>query len=530
VLKEGNADEANKTIKKVNKTTLSKIQPETLSKYYTVLGSIHQVNTNFIQAIEYYNKSIEALKKKDEHDKSTWRRFMVNYYNLSVLFLNLRELNKAKKYLIQAEKYAIKLEDKTYLANCHYQWNGYYYFIHDYKEAEKHISIAIDMFEEMGNEYRLGLSYNNLSAIYLAQHKYNLALPNSQKAYELLKKSTPLQNFTIETMNIGNCYFKLNDMKQAKKWFLISYKSSKSLKSSHQKLTGCAGILSYYKKIKDYKNALKITEEIKEISDEIYNVEKEKRILEVEEKYQTNIKQKEINDRIKKQREINKYLKQVEMKNEELRQFSYALAHDLKEPIRSTKNFLHVIEAKEKFAKIDNSKFFTIVNNNLDRMNQLIIDILDLTVIDFEDAKKESIELSQIIEMVKLNLAAQMSEKNAIIRFDKLPTVNYFKQHLMQIFQNLISNGIKYNKNNPIITITATPQGTKQLIKIKDNGIGIPKESIAGIFGLFKRAHSKDYQGTGVGLSIVKKIIEKNDGEISVHSEEGVGTEFHFTI
>ncbi|MBK7958365.1 MAG: tetratricopeptide repeat protein [Bacteroidetes bacterium] len=114
----------------------------------------------------------------------------------------------------------LKLEDKTYLANCHYQWNGYYYFIHDYKEAEKHISIAIDMFEEMGNEYRLGLSYNNLSAIYLAQHKYNLALPNSQKAYELLKKSTPLQNFTIETMNIGNCYFKLNDMKQAKKWFL----------------------------------------------------------------------------------------------------------------------------------------------------------------------------------------------------------------------------------------------------------------------------------------------------------------------
>ncbi|MBK7958363.1 MAG: GHKL domain-containing protein [Bacteroidetes bacterium] len=89
---------------------------------------------------------------------------------------------------------------------------------------------------------------------------------------------------------------------------------------------------------------------------------------------------------------------------------------------------------------------------------------------------------------------------------------------------------MKNNKNNPIITITATPQGTKQLIKIKDNGIGIPKESIAGIFGLFKRAHSKDYQGTGVGLSIVKKIIEKNDGEIAVFSEEGVGTEFHFTI
>ncbi|MBK7958366.1 MAG: hypothetical protein IPK03_09740 [Bacteroidetes bacterium] len=69
-MKEGNADEANKTIKKINKTTLSKIAPETLSKYYTVLGSIHQVNTNFIQAIEYYNKSIEALKKKDEHDKA----------------------------------------------------------------------------------------------------------------------------------------------------------------------------------------------------------------------------------------------------------------------------------------------------------------------------------------------------------------------------------------------------------------------------------------------------------------------------
>ncbi|MBK7958364.1 MAG: hypothetical protein IPK03_09730 [Bacteroidetes bacterium] len=170
--------------------------------------------------------------------------------------------------------------------------------------------------------------------------------------------------------------------------------------------------------------------------------------MEVEEKYQTNIKQKEINDRIKKQREINKYLKQVEMKNEELRQFSYALAHDLKEPIRSTKNFLHVIEAKEKFAKIDNSKFFTIVNNNLDRMNQLIIDILDLTVIDFEDAKKESIELSQIIEIVKFNLAAQMSEK--MPSFD-CPR-NYFRQHLMHIFPEL-----DIQESKTIRTILSSP-------------------------------------------------------------------------
>ena len=167
------------------------------------------------------------------------------------------------------------------------------------------------------------------------------------------------------------------------------------------------------------------------------------------------------------------------------------------------------------------------------RMRQIILDLLEYSRVGKHDSILETIEVNQIIDEIQLLQRQSMIEKNASIHYDELPVIQFYKVPLTQIFQNLIGNALKYSKDNerPRIMIKSEVMEHCYLFSVADNGIGISEEFHEKVFEIFQRLHSRnEYEGTGMGLAIVKKILENLGGKIWLESEEGKGSTFYFTI
>ena len=163
-------------------------------------------------------------------------------------------------------------------------------------------------------------------------------------------------------------------------------------------------------------------------------------------------------------------------------------------------------------------------------MAAILDGLLSLTRLEFDDSR-HPVELNQVVHQAIENLEQAIKESGALLAIDPLPAVKANQSHLIQVFQNLISNAIKYRSVAPIeIRVTSVGREREWLIKVSDNGIGIPPKYHDQIFGLFKRLHGRNVPGTGIGLAICRKIVEGMGGKIWVDSEPGTGSTFCFTI
>lgn len=231
----------------------------------------------------------------------------------------------------------------------------------------------------------------------------------------------------------------------------------------------------------------------------------------------------------------NNVLKQV---NQELDSFVYIASHDLREPLRTIESFISVIqddkEASE-FTPRQKDCFLRIVNAT-QRMRSFIEDLTTLARAskDIKDKEYEIIDLNILLAEVKFELTAFIQKRNAeILVIYELPTVIGNKEKIKSVFKNLISNGIKFNKSEkPVVKINVQSfTRNKVCVCIEDNGIGIDEKYHKKIFGLFQRLHAQEeYEGTGAGLAIVKKILEKYNCEIWLESELNKGSRFCFTL
>ena len=234
--------------------------------------------------------------------------------------------------------------------------------------------------------------------------------------------------------------------------------------------------------------------------------------------------------------QLQKRAKELAVSNAELEQFAYIASHDLQEPLRMVTSFLTQIE--KKYGNIIDDKGKQYIHFAVDgakRMRQIILDLLEFSRIGKAEDRNEEVDLNELInEIISLH-RKQIQEKKAVIKFSKLPTLKTSKTPMRQVFQNLISNSLKYNISTagtvPEIAISAKSTKSHWFFSVKDNGIGIDSQYFEKIFIIFQRLHNKDeFSGTGMGLAITKKIIESMGGKIWVESEEGKGSTFYFTI
>jgi len=231
---------------------------------------------------------------------------------------------------------------------------------------------------------------------------------------------------------------------------------------------------------------------------------------------------------------LHKKAAELAVSNAELEQFAYAASHDLQEPLRMVTSFLKQLQRKYHDVLDETGKqyiFYAV--DGATRMRQIIQDLLEFSRVGRFEGSLEKTDINEIIKQFTILHQNQIEETNAILHFDNLPVLESFQSPLRQVFQNLLSNALKYHRKDVklVINICAKETPTHWVFSITDNGIGIKPEHYERIFILFQRLHDRDeYSGTGIGLSIVKKIIKSLGGEISVESEIGKGSCFTFSI
>ena len=235
---------------------------------------------------------------------------------------------------------------------------------------------------------------------------------------------------------------------------------------------------------------------------------------------------------------LNKILsnraEELHRNNQELEQFAHVASHDLQEPLRMITGFLSQLDKKYSDQLDDKAqKYIDFAFSGAQRMRRSIVDLLEYSKIGKEDLQHQNIDLNSILDEIKATLAQFTDENNAQIIYEDLPTVYSVRTPLIQVFYNLITNGIKYRKPNvaPVIKIRSEETAESFIIAVEDNGIGISKDYHDKIFMIFQRLHGRDeYSGTGVGLAIVKKSIEQIGGEIWLESKEDQGSTFYIQL
>jgi PAS domain S-box-containing protein len=234
-------------------------------------------------------------------------------------------------------------------------------------------------------------------------------------------------------------------------------------------------------------------------------------------------------------KEILEYQKKIlEDVNKELDDFTYIVSHDLKEPLRSIDAYSKFIvdDYKDKLGE-EGKHYLERVRANTERMKKLIEDLLEISRLKKRGSTIEEIAAEELIDEVKMRLEYAIKQKNVEITIkDKLPKIFCDRVKLTEVFLNLISNAIKFNnKPKPIIEVGYSDKGTLHEFYVKDNGIGIKEEYFDKIFEIFQRLGKReDVEGTGAGLTIVKKIIQLHKGEIWLESLPEGGSTFYFTV
>lgn len=239
-------------------------------------------------------------------------------------------------------------------------------------------------------------------------------------------------------------------------------------------------------------------------------------------------------ERLRAEEDIKRYADELERSNQELQQFAYVASHDLQEPLRMVSSYMQLIERRYGDQLQEDAKeFIGYAVDGAKRMQNLINDLLAYSRVGTRGKLFEEVDLCKVVQQSQRNLMVAIEENHALIKSDHpLPVIQGDSTQMIQLFQNLIGNALKFHgEKTPTIHISAECQNGFHHIVVSDNGIGIDSQYANRIFLIFQRLHTREeYPGTGIGLAICKRIIERHNGQIWVESKLGEGAAFHFTI
>jgi len=243
---------------------------------------------------------------------------------------------------------------------------------------------------------------------------------------------------------------------------------------------------------------------------------------------------RDINVRKKAEAHLLKSIEELSRSNEELEQFAYIASHDLQEPLRMVASYTQLL-SRRYTGKLDSDadEFIAFAVDGANRMQRLIQDLLAYSRIGTQGKSLLFIPSEEALRQALINLGSTIQGSGALVTHGPLPVVAADEIQLVQLFQNLIGNAIKYQREAiPRVHISAVKDGTKKwMFSVQDNGLGIESRYFDKIFGMFQRLHRREeFAGTGIGLAICKKIVERHGGNISVESEPGQGSTFHFAL
>ncbi len=545
---------------------------ESEEESYHGLGFLLKEVGEYDKAIELYFKSLELAKKKGKV-----LSVIISHTEIADAYLRARALEPAQSHIDEAyqlmeAELKKRPDDDRFLGEAPSVLNKYGEILNaqgNFDGALKKSQAALELFKQLGYKSRIAGSYLNIAEFYIKQKEYQQA-ENAFQQCALLEKSFVNRDRARYFYALGDLRDKLKDPPNAENAFLKSLAASRQhdFKDIAQKCNYRLFLIALNKN--ENASALGYIEASNALNDSLFNEQKTRRIAEMELKFDTEKRENEAlafkhrenrfllvsslglfmlilgflsyiiqlrgrnyrSLQLKKE-EVQQQYRRLEETNEILSQFAYVAAHDLKEPLRSIGSYIGLIQMKyAKDLPPDAKEYMGFVNAGVKRMYRLLTDLLDFSKVLAQEPGCEVIRPEEALEDVKQNLRSAIETTQATIVYpDNLPSIRMNRLHLLQIFQNLIGNAIKFSHQIPRVTISGREENGEVVLTVQDNGIGIPKEYSSKIFVIFQQLNKKNqYEGTGIGLTICKNIVEKYNGKIWFESEENKGATFYFSI
>lgn len=550
-----------------------------LSEIYDQLSKVHIKRQEYSKALKYSQPLMELSRKSGDIEKE-----LTALNNIAIYHGTKSDYKTAMEYFIQVLDKSTLIKYRSNIAQSLINIGTIYAHLFNYEDALDRYQTVIRNYQDVLDEYRQVILLNNVGNIYYSKNQNDLAKPYFNDALELAQKSnysemivqslaqlsrvaTAQENLEeamsyankaqallqgmgdingkqINLLNLGHIHFLQKNYDQAIILTSQGIVAAKRMKDDTGEIRGYKLLSKIYTDLKDYEKALQYQNIYSQAQESFNLLQRNRQTLDLEIKYAIREKQNEI-EQLTKENEYQALLLEQNAQisnqnelllqaNEELRQFAYVASHDLKEPLRMIGSYTQLIKKRHEPDFTEETKsYFGFVQEGVTRMNNLLDGLLKYTTIGKTEEEFEWLALNDIVDIAVINLRVRIEETQAAITRVDLPEVYSIQSLLILLFQNLISNAIKFKDpdSEPVVYVSCQEKESEYIISVKDNGIGIKPEFKERIFVIFQRLHTRSqYQGTGIGLSICQKIIQRIGGRIWVESELGKGADFKFTI
>jgi signal transduction histidine kinase len=499
--------------------------------FYGNIAFGFQSHSQMPQSQSHFLKAINSMEAIPDLTIAEKKRLAAHYYNLYTLFgfSDLGTLDK--RYIDRALELNISVDNKLGISYCYSAIVGEYDRHGKIQEALDYSLKRIIIVEGLNDPFQLCLSYCSAGLMYAKLKDKDKAFYYFDLAYPILFPDGHPQFQAAYYLEIAEAYAVFGRYDEAVNSYLEAIKLYELIGSTLN-LSKIYRLLSAaYKSVGNYAESLAYQEKYSMSLLDNFKLDKLLAITATEHEYEQKQQEKETAILKQKNEEIKTYVFQLEQSNDDLKQFAHAASHDLREPVRAIVSYATLLEMslKDKLSASE-QEYITYLKDGGRRMYDMITGILAFSKVnnsqDVADVDLNKV-YHQALENIKLSIASK-----ALVESPALPVVKGSTTLLVQLFQNLISNGIKYNESEvPAITISFRALGDMYEFCISDNGIGIDEKHKSDVFDMFTRLHNQEqYQGTGIGLSICRKIVERMGGRIQNQPNTSGGTDFIFTL
>ncbi|MFK7904231.1 MAG: tetratricopeptide repeat protein [Chitinophagales bacterium] len=537
---------------------------------YHGLGTTYRDVGDYENAIQNYIKAIRLTEKRGDTS------LVVNSKQfLAIAYAESSNTELALKTIKEAAASAYELKDSILIGIVAFDHGKILKLTGNVKSALQKFNESLAYFEKFQHKPLIARSLLYIADAYTEQDNYN-------KAQEYFEKCLEYKPFISKKgradlhCKLGTLYHSKGETNKAIKDYQESLEIA--IKSGFKDFCKKSnlGLYKIFAEKGENNKALKYLEAYTKVRDALLNEEKVKKIAELELKYDAEKSEKDIrelklqqsrffiigilvffscisllltyilysakkNNRAlrKKNTEIEDKNVQLKESNEVLKQFTYVAAHDLKEPLRNISGFLYLLQRNlGKNLNQDASEYMGFVTKGVKRMNDLLSALLEYSTVSIQSPKQDLTNTKKTLEGVVENLRYVIDSKNAVVEYDDyFPNIRMSHLHLTQLFQNLLSNSLKYSSEKPYIKISSQVTDSKIRFEVSDNGKGIDSEHNDKIFNLFYQSDKNLKlngnslgQNSGIGLTICKNVVNKYNGEIGFESELEKGTTFYFSF
>lgn len=507
-------------------------QPLLAARINKTMGMAFYYKGIYLKSQEYYLNALRLMESFPQKNEYIIEELARTYYGLAILH-DLSQFNELKKtYLGKALEYALQSGKKGTISRCYNAFAVYYAKQKEFEIALNYYQKSLDLALQVGEKNMLAVCYNNLGSTHVELKQFEKGIEYLNQALEIKIQVGKASAIGFTHIHIGKAFFDWGKYRDSLTHFLEAEKLIISAGTKHEIHTCYDYISKIYAQLNDFESAYLYQKKFIEKANENQNFHTAAAILDAQTKFELDKKEKEAELLRQKNAEIERYAQRLENSNKELKQFAHIASHDLKEPLRMVGSYVSLLEKKIcSRLTADESVYMQFILDGTKRMYSLINDILEISKINVETHVRE-VNLNLVVYEIIHNLAPEVRSTADILVQSSLPVIEADRTQILQLFQNLISNAIKYNKSErPRVEISCQNGNGGCEITIEDNGIGIAPEYREKVFVIFQRLHSRnEFSGTGVGLAICKKIVDNMNGKIWIERSDLGGSAFKFIL